>query len=79
MSVVLNKLTWNKRLEVLRVANGWTQDEAAKKCGTNQKGYWLWESGKSYPRLNSRKSIAKAFGVKVNEIFTDEMRSKGEV
>jgi transcriptional regulator with XRE-family HTH domain len=65
----IENLPWNKRLEVLRIAFGLTQTEAAELCGTTQKVYWLWESGKSYPRNNSRKAITTAFGVKMDEIF----------
>lgn len=64
-----NELPWNKKLEVLRAGKGWGQREAGKKCLTNSKNYWLWENGKSYPRLASRKAIADAYGVKMEDIF----------
>lgn len=69
MTELLDKLSWNKKIEVLRIIKGWTQKEAAERCNTNQKAYWVWESGESYPRKNSRVAIAKAFGVKEEEIF----------
>ncbi len=65
----LRVLSWNKKIEVLRVINNWTQEEAAKECNTNQKMYWNWEKGKNYPRKNSQISIASAFKVKVEDIF----------
>lgn len=73
---IIHSVTWYKKIEILRVINGWTQDEAANGCGTTRKVYWLWENGKSYPRLNSRRAIARAFGVAVNEIFGDDDRKE---
>jgi DNA-binding XRE family transcriptional regulator len=64
------KLPWYKKIQVLRVVNGWNQIEAANKCLTHQKVYWLWEKGKKYPRLASRKAIADAYGVKIKDIFS---------
>ena len=70
MSDLFNSLEWNKKIEVLRTMKGWTQEKAAEECFTGQKNYWQWEAGKVYPRKNSRIAIAKAFGVKENEIFS---------
>ena len=66
---MFNKLPWYKRMEVLRVAKGWGQRQAGEECLTNNKNYWLWEKGKSYPRRASRKAIADAYGVKMECIF----------
>ncbi|MBO8183641.1 MAG: helix-turn-helix transcriptional regulator [Archaeoglobus sp.] len=72
----IQQIPWYKRIEILRTIKGWTQEKAAEMCGTTQKVYWLWENGKSYPRLNSKRAIARAFGVSVNEIFGDEDRKE---
>lgn len=74
---MFNKLPWYKRMEVLRVAKGWGQRQAGEECLTNSKNYWLWEKGKSYPRIASRKSIAEAYGLKIEDIFSskDQMLS----
>ncbi|WP_246578199.1 helix-turn-helix domain-containing protein [Clostridium frigoris] len=66
---IFNRLTWNKRMEVLRIIKGWSHRRAGEECLTNNKNYWLWEKGKSYPRHLSRKSIASAFGVEMEHIF----------
>lgn len=66
---LLSNLTWNKKMEVLRIVNNWTQEQAAQKCSTNQKMYWSWENGKNYPRKRSQVLIADAFDVKVSDIF----------
>ncbi|MDP4144128.1 MAG: helix-turn-helix transcriptional regulator [Bacillota bacterium] len=67
--IEVGKLAWNKKIEVLRVLNNLTQEEAAAKCNTTQKVFWSWENGKRYPRENSRLAIAKAFNVKAEDIF----------
>jgi transcriptional regulator with XRE-family HTH domain len=69
----IKKMSWNERLGTLRFLKHWSQAEAAERCGTPKKNYWLWESGKSYPRRNSRKAIAIAFGVSAEEIFGKEV------
>lgn len=77
MSLLIKDIPWNKKLEILRVVKGWSQDAAGEKCCTNKKGYWNWESGKNYPRKNSRSAIARAFGVKEEEIFEVEEKKDG--
>jgi len=69
MNEILRGLSWNKKIEVLRIAKGWTQEETANKCCTSAKTFWNWEKGVNYPRRLSQMSIAKAFGVSVEEIF----------
>lgn len=72
MNDIISNLPWNKRIEVLRVTKGWSQYKAAEKCNTNQKTYWNWETGASYPRKNSQLAIARAFCIDINEIFPQE-------
>ncbi len=69
MNEIIEKLPWNKKIEILRISKGWTQTEAALKCFTGQKNYWSWENGIAYPRKNSRRAIAQAFNIKEEEIF----------
>lgn len=66
---LMHNLTWNKKMELLRRANNWTQEDAAKRCNTNQKMYWNWEKGRNYPRKKSQAFIANAFKAKVEDIF----------
>lgn len=66
---IVSDLPWYKKMEVLRITNSWTQEEAAEKCRTNQKMYWSWEKGKNYPRKRSQCTIANAYNVRVEEIF----------
>ena len=63
---------WNERMKKLRTSKSLSQYEVAEKCGTTQKTYWMWETGKSYPRNRSRRYIAKAFGVTEKYLFNEE-------
>lgn len=72
ISDVVANAPWHKKIAVLRVLKGWTQEEAAEKCGTDQRIYWNWENGKSFPRRISRRAIAMAFGVSIDDIFNDK-------
>lgn len=66
---LINDLSWNEKLAVLRTLKKWSQEKAASECGTTKKNYWFWETGKNYPRPISRRSIARAYGVSEEEIF----------
>ncbi len=66
---IIKSKPWYERMEILRASKKWDQERAAQACGTTKKNYWLWSQGKSFPRLNSRKAIAAAFEVTVDEIF----------
>lgn len=68
----MNKLTWNEKIKNLREQNNLTQEEAAEKCNTTKKNYWLWEKGRNFPRKNSQIAIAAAFNVHVEDIFEIE-------
>lgn len=76
MNELLENLEWFKKIEVLRAIKGWTQREASERCFTNQKAYWSWESGLTFPTKNSRRAISKAFGVIESDIFDDIINSR---
>ncbi len=69
MVELIKGLPWYKKIQVLRIINGWSQAEAAEKCFTVQKAFWTWECGQVYPRKNSRRAISQAFKISENEIF----------
>ncbi len=66
---LIKNLPWHEKIRILRVAKGLSQEQAAKKCMTNQKMWWNWENGKNYPRRINRNAIAKLLEVEENEIF----------
>lgn len=67
----INDTPWYKKLKVLRIIKGWTQEETAKKCGVDKRIFWNWENGISIPIKKNRERIGKVFNVTEEEIFGD--------
>jgi DNA-binding transcriptional regulator YiaG len=63
------KLTWSKKIKLLRESFELNQQEFADKVGTTQKNVALWEKGKTNPRGMSRKAICRALETTEEEIF----------
>lgn len=68
-------MKWHKKLRCLRMHNEWTQVQVAEKCIITHKAYWCWENGVHYPRKPFRISLAKAFGVREEDIFHPDDRT----
>lgn len=76
---IIQALPWNKKIEVLQVIKGWTQEEAAKHYGSDPRTVGLWISGKSFPRKMSRKAISRAHNnIPLTEIFPAEILAPDE-
>ena len=67
-------MEFNEKLQELRKQKGLTQEELAEKLYVSRTAISKWESGRGYPSIESLKTIAKFFGVTV-----DELLSSGEV
>lgn len=66
-------LLFRTRLRALRVRRGWTQEEAAEKCGIGQKLFQLYELGiKDNPGLKTLEKIARGFAIGLPELLTPE-------
>jgi transcriptional regulator with XRE-family HTH domain len=61
---------FRQRILQLRKAKGWTQEQAAEKCGIGYKLYQLYEIGKKpNPGLNSIEKICDGYGISLSEFF----------
>lgn len=73
-------MRFRQRIRALRVARGWTQEQAAERCGIGQKLFQLYELGiKNNPGLLTLEKIARGFGVQPHELLTPttpQMRRK---
>ena len=67
----IHNVAWYKRLKILRVIKGWTQEEAAEKCAVDKRIFWNWENGVSVPIKKNRERISKVFDVSEKEVFGD--------
>ena len=57
-----------KRVKELRMERGWTQEEM-RDHGFNYRHYQRIESGSTNPTLNTLHRLAKAFKVKISDLF----------
>ena len=72
-------MTFGKKLKKLRTEARFTQDELAEKLFVSRTAISKWESGRGYPNIESLKTIAKFFGVTVDELLsTDEVLTIAE-
>jgi transcriptional regulator with XRE-family HTH domain len=61
---------FQERLCQLRRERGWTQEQAAEKCGIGYKLYQLYELGiKQNPGLTSLEKLATGFGLEIYELL----------
>lgn len=60
-----------RRLAALRQSRGWTMEELAERLGVSRQSVWYWETGKRQPKKAMLASIAKQFGVVIDELLHD--------
>ena len=72
-------MEFNEKLQELRKQKGLTQEELAQSLYVSRTAISKWESGRGYPNIDSLKSIAKFFGVTVDELLSgDELLTLAE-
>jgi putative transcriptional regulator len=60
------------RIRVLRAEHDWTQAQLAEKVGVSRQAIIAVENGKYEPGLSLALRIARAFGKRVEDVFTLE-------
>jgi transcriptional regulator with XRE-family HTH domain len=55
-------------IKQLRERQGWTQVELAHRVGVAPSTVYNWERGKFAPRVGQLRDLARAFGVRMDEI-----------
>jgi putative transcriptional regulator len=60
------------RIRVLRAERDWTQAELAERVGVSRQAIIAIEKGKYEPGLSLAMRIARAFGQRVEDVFTME-------
>ncbi|MBR4908829.1 MAG: helix-turn-helix transcriptional regulator [Acidaminococcaceae bacterium] len=56
------------KIEEVRRVKGMTRNELSKRSGVSNKMLWEYERGKRDPSLATLRKIAKALGVKIQEV-----------
>jgi transcriptional regulator with XRE-family HTH domain len=63
-------IRFRERIHALRKQRGWTQEQAAEKCGIGQKLFQLYELGiKKNPGLLTLEKIAAGFSIEVYKLL----------
>ena len=65
-------MEFNEKLQELRKEKGITQQEMAESLFVSRTAISKWESGRGFPAIDSLKSIAKFFGVSLDELLSSE-------
>ena len=65
-------MDFNVKLQELRKRKGITQEELADCLFVSRTAISKWESGRGFPAIDSLKSIAKFFGVSLDELLSSE-------
>ena len=72
-------MEFNEKLQELRKQKGITQEELAESLYVSRTAISKWESGRGYPNIDSLKSIAKFFGITIDELLSgDELLTIAE-
>lgn len=72
-------MEFNEKLQELRKQRGLTQEELAQALYVSRTAISKWESGRGYPNIESLKTIAKFFGVTIDELLSgDELLAIAE-
>jgi putative transcriptional regulator len=62
-------MTVVNRIRVLRAEHNWTQADVATKLGVSRQAIHAIENGKYDPGISIALGLAKAFGVRVEDVF----------
>jgi len=66
-----------ENIKRFRTQAGWTQEQLAEKVDVTRPTVTQWETGWSQPRMGAVERLAKAFGVDVSAIVSDENHIPG--
>ena len=62
----------NEKLQELRKAKGFTQEQLAEALFVSRTAVSKWESGRGYPSIDSLKALARFFAVSVDDLLSGE-------
>lgn len=77
--MALSKAALGKRLAQLRAQAGLSQRECARALDVTDKAVSKWETGSSFPSMESMVSIARLYGIELSELFAGAEGSTGRI
>ena len=70
-------MTFGEKLQTLRKARGWSQEELAQQINVSRQALSKWESGASVPDTENVVALSRLFGVPIDYLLLDEMKEPG--
>ena len=68
--------TLGKKIVKLRTERNITQEELAERVGVTRQAISKWERGDGLPDLYNIQSLAKVFGISIDELINDAPKSQ---
>ena len=71
-------MTFGEKLQELRKARGWSQEELAGQIHVSRQALSKWESGGAVPDTENIIALSRLFGVTTDYLLLDEVRDTGQ-
>lgn len=72
-------MTFGEKLQKLRKAKGWTQEELAAQISISRQALSKWEQGAVIPDTENVLQISKIFGVSTDYLLNDDYESDADI
>ena len=72
-------MTFGEKLQALRKARGWSQEELAQRINVSRQALSKWESGTSVPDTENVVALSRLFGVPTDYLLLNEKKDPGHV
>ena len=70
-------MTFGEKLQELRKARGWSQEELAGQIHVSRQALSKWESGGAVPDTENIIALSRLFGVTTDYLLLDEVQRRG--
>lgn len=70
-------MTFGEKLQALRKARGWSQEELATQINVSRQALSKWESGASVPDTENVVALSRLFGVSTDYLLLEEVEDAG--
>ena len=72
-------MTFGEKLQALRKARGWSQEELASQIHVSRQALSKWESGGAVPDTENIIALSRLFGVTTDYLLLNEVKAPGHV
>jgi transcriptional regulator with XRE-family HTH domain len=66
---IICSMTTGQKIRMVRDFRKWNQSELAERARVDKQSIWHWENGKRNPEPRSLRDVAKALGVKEEDLL----------